>query len=439
MLLRLPNVPARLAAVFLALALAATLAYLSIRSARAAYYASLRTLLGYETAATLEPQNADNWYLLGRYFLYTLDELNAPRAIQNFRHALLLNPGSTDAWLDLATAYDDEGDLKSARAAFLQAKRTYPLSAAVSWRYGNFLLRQGEVPQAFGEIRRAAYADPRSSAEAFSRCWRVDPDINAILDTVLPPDRDGYLDVIRELGIQSQFAAALTVWQRLVSMHPALNVSDAILFSELLIQNHQIRDARRVWNDAVRLSNTPQNIDAPGSALWDGGFETGVRGGAFAWVFAAPPGGVQISVDSRQKHSGRHSLRLTFDGRHNVNFAGVCNNAEVRPETNYRLSAWVRTQALTTDQGVRLLLKSYSDLNLYSDANIAGSNVTPDVRGTQPWTYVQSPSWTSGKDVRYARVCVVRYTSGNVDSQIQGSAWVDDVALTPEAAGNPHP
>jgi len=267
----------------------------------------------------------------------------------------------------------------------------------------------------------------------------VDPDINAILDTVLPPDRDGYLDVIRELGIQSQFAAALTVWQRLVSMHPALNVSDAILFSELLIQNHQIRDARRVWNDAVRLSNTPQNIDAPGSALWDGGFETGVRGGAFAWVFAAPPGGVQISVDSRQKHSGRHSLRLTFDGRHNVNFAGVCNNAEVRPETNYRLSAWVRTQALTTDQGVRLLLKSYSDLNLYSDANIAGSNVTPDVRGTQPWTYVQSPSWTSGKDVRYARVCVVRYTSGNVDSQIQGSAWVDDVALTPEAAGNPHP
>jgi hypothetical protein len=438
MLLRLPNVPARLAAVFLALALAATLAYSSIRNARAVYYGNLGTRQGYEAAARLEPQNADNWYLLGRYFFYTLDEVDAPRAIQNYRYALSLNSGSTDAWLDLATAYDDEGNVQNARAAFLEAKRTYPLSAAVAWRYGNFLLRQGEVPQAFAEIHRAAYADPKSSAEAFSRCWRVDPDINAILNTVLPPDRDGYLDVIRELGIQNQFTAALTVWQRLVSIHPTLKLSDAILFSELLIQKHQISDARRVWNDAVRLANTPQNIDTPGSVLWDGGFETGVRGGAFAWVFAAPSGDVQISVDSRQKHSGKYSLRLTFNGRHNVNFAGVCNNVEVRPETNYRLSGWVRTQALTTDQGVRLLLKSYSDLNSYSDSNIVGSSVTPGVQGTQPWTLIESP-WTSGKDVRYARVFVVRYTSGKLDSQIQGSAWVDDIALIPEAAGKPRP
>src|SRR5258706_3959562 len=438
MLLRLPNVPARLAAVFLAFTLAAPLASPSIRNARAVYDASLGTRRGSESATRLEPQNADNWYLLGRYWQYPLDEPSAPLAIQNYRHALLLNPRSVDAWLDLTTAYEAEGDLANARAAFAQAKRVYPLSASVSWRYGNFLLRQDEVPQAFAEIRRAAYADPKRSAEAFSRCWRVDPDINAILNTVLPPDRDGYLDVIRELGTQSQLAAALTVWQRLVSLHPTLKLSDAIPFSELLIQNHQISVARGVWNDAVRLSNTPQNIDAPGSALWDGGFETNVRGGAFAWVFGAPSGGVQISVDSRQKHSGKYSLRLTFDGRHNVNFADVCNNVEVRPETNYHLSAWVRTQALTTDQGVRLLLKSYSDLNSYSDAHVAGSAVTPDVQGTQPWTYLEIP-WTSGIDVRYARVCVVRYTSAKFDSQIHGSAWVDDVALIPEAPGNRRP
>ncbi|MCU1239569.1 MAG: hypothetical protein JWO71_295 [Candidatus Acidoferrum typicum] len=438
MILRLPNVPARIAAVFLAITLAATLTYLSVRNARAVIAASRSTRLGYETAARLEPQNAENWYFLGRYWQYTLDEPNPPLAIKNYRHALLLNPGSADTWLDLATAYESEGDLQNARNAFLQAKRVYPLSAAVSWRYGNFLLRQDEVPQAFAEIRRAAYADPKRSAEAFSRCWRVDPDINAILDAVLPPDRDGYLDVIRELDTQTQIAPALTVWQRLVSIHPALKLSDVIPFSELLIQKHQMRDARRVWNDALRLSNMPQNIDAASSALWDGGFETGVRGGAFAWVFAAPSGGVQIGVDSRQKHSGNYSLRLTFDGRHNVNFAGVCNNAEVRPETSYHLSAWVRTQGLTTDQGVRLLLNSYSDPNSYSDSHAASSAVTADVKGTQPWTLVESP-WTSGKDVRYARVCAVRYTSGKFDSQIHGSAWIDDVALIPDAAGSPRP
>ncbi len=429
MLLRLSNVPARFATVFLALTLGATLAYLSIRNARATYYADLATRAGYETAARLEPDDAQNWYLLGRYWQYTLDDPNPRRAILNYRRALALNPRSAPTWLDLATAYESEGDFPNARAAFLQARLAYPLSADVSWRYGNFLLRQDQVPQAFAEIHRAVYADPKRSAEAFSRCWRVAPDINSILNQVLPPDRDGYLSVIRELGADGQFAAALTVWQRLISMHPVLKLSDAIPFSDLLIQKHQVADARQVWNDALRLSNAPKNIDPPGSLLWDGGFESGVRGGGFAWTFGAPYGGVQTSMDTRQKHSGRSSLRLTFDGRHNVNFDGVCNNAEVRPETSYRFSAWIRTQTLTTDQGLRLRL------NWSSDSHSGGFVETPDVQGTQPWTLVEIP-WNSGKDVHNVHVCIVRHSSGRLDSQIQGSAWVDDVSLIPDAAGN---
>jgi hypothetical protein len=85
-------------------------------------------------------------------------------------------------------------------------------------------------------------------------------------------------------------------------------------------------------------------------------------------VPAARSGGVQISIDSRQKHSGTYSLRLTLDGRHNANFAGVCNN----------------------------------------------------------------------EDVSYARVWVFRYTSGKFNSQIHSSAWLDDIALIPDVAGNPH-
>jgi hypothetical protein len=292
-------------------------------------------------------------------------------------------------------------------------------------------LRQDQVPQAFAEIRRAAYADPKRSAEAFSRCWRVAPDINSILDDVLPPDRDGYLAVIRELGAGDQFAAAIIVWQRLVSIHPLLNLYDVIPFADLLIQKRQIADAHRVWNDALRLSNTPPNIDPSGSVLWDGGFETGVRGGAFAWAFAPPSGGVQTSIDARQKHSGKSSLRLNFDGRHNVNFEGVCNNAEVRPETSYRLSAWVRTQALTTDQGIRLRLHFYSNSPTGS-----GTIETPDAQGTQPWALIEAP-WTSGKDIRQVRVCVVRDASSKLNSQIHGTVWIDDVTLAPDATGNP--
>src|SRR5213082_4188104 len=106
MLLRLPNAPARLAAIFVALILAASLAYSSIRNARAAHDAGLGTRAGYEAATRLAPQNPGNWYLLGRYWQYTLDEPDVPRAIQIYQHALTLNPASADTWLDLATAYE---------------------------------------------------------------------------------------------------------------------------------------------------------------------------------------------------------------------------------------------------------------------------------------------------------------------------------------------
>src|ERR1700726_2426157 len=121
MLLRLPNAPARLAVAILAVALAATLAYSSIRNARAGGQASLGTRLGYEAAARLEPDNAENWYLLGRYWQYTLDEPNPGRAINNFRRAISRNPRSADTWLDLGAVYESEGDFPLARDAYLQA------------------------------------------------------------------------------------------------------------------------------------------------------------------------------------------------------------------------------------------------------------------------------------------------------------------------------
>jgi hypothetical protein len=245
--LRLPNPGARLAVVVLAFALAATLTFFSVRNARAANQAELGTRAGYEAAVSLEPSNPENWYLLGRYWQYTLDDPDPTLAMSNFRRALSLNPRYADAWLDLGTVYESEGDLSAARDAYLEARNAYPISATVAWRFGNFLLRQGEVPQAFAEIQRAVFADPKRSAEAFSRCWRIDPNVESVLDNVIPPDRAAYLDVIRELAAADQLAATLTVWQRLVSFHPRMSPADVISFVDFLMQKGHFDDAHRVW------------------------------------------------------------------------------------------------------------------------------------------------------------------------------------------------
>jgi tetratricopeptide (TPR) repeat protein len=431
MVLRLSSAAARLPFVFVALVLATTLTYCSVRNALAVYYAGLETRAGYERAVQLEPGNAENWYRLGRHWQYNLDEPDAQRAITDYRTSLSRDSRAAIVWLDLATAYESQGDLAASREAYLQAKRVYPVSAEVSWRYGNFVLRQGELPAAFAEIRYAVSVDPKRAAEAFSRCWRVAPDIQAILDHALPPSVPVYLDAIRELDADAAIDPALAVWDRLVSLHPQLPLANVIPFTDSLIQAHRIDDARRVWDQAVGLADSVPPTDPSGSVLWDGGFETGVLGGGFAWTFAPRSPGVQVTIDSSEKHSGRHSLRVGFDGSRNVDFSDVCHVVQVQPGTVYRFSGWVLAQNLTTDQGIRFRLEWLENLH-------HASTETTEVHGTQSWTELSLP-WTAVAGIRQLRVCVNRHPSDDFANRIHGTAWVDDVALVPEASTSVKP
>src|SRR6202163_1998958 len=196
MLVSLSSAAARGALVGVALAIAAYLSYFSVQTARARYYTATETLHGFERATEIEPGNARNWYLLGRYLQYSFEDSNPQRAISSYLRSLEIDPNATSTWLELAATYESEGNDVAARNAFINAKKAYPLSAEVSWRYGNFLLRQGELEPAFAEIRRSVEADPGRAAEAFSRCLRVEPDANVILDRVLPPNSAIYMAVL---------------------------------------------------------------------------------------------------------------------------------------------------------------------------------------------------------------------------------------------------
>jgi hypothetical protein len=401
------------------------LSYFSIRNARAIHYASLETAEGFERATQLEPRDARNWYLLGRYWQYNLENPDTPRAIRAYLSALSLNPGSSETWLDLATAYELEGNLTAAREAFLDAKRAYSLSPDVSWRYGNFLLRQQELDQAFTEMRHAVEADPRRGSEAFSRSLRVEPNIDKILDRILPPIGDVYMDVIWDQIADGQTDIALQVWDRLVAIHAVLPLRDVFPLVAALRNNKRFAAARRVWDQAVVVAGMADLQGPPGSVLWDGGFESGVTGGGYSWLFPEGVRNVQINIDAQERHSGNHSLRLTFDGKAIVSSTDICHYVPVEPSTSYRFSAWVKTRAVTTDQGVRFQLRSLGT----KDISVV---VTPEIHGSQPWTRIEIP-WSPGNDVQELQVCLIRLLSDQLENKIKGTTWVDDVRLAPES------
>src|SRR5215813_2859679 len=104
---------------------------LGIRNALAAHFLGLDTRDGYERAVRLEPRNPRNWYLLGRSYLYDLEQPDPEKAVSALPKSVELDPYSAEAMLDLAIAYDSEGDSSRARLALEEAQRVYPLSADV--------------------------------------------------------------------------------------------------------------------------------------------------------------------------------------------------------------------------------------------------------------------------------------------------------------------
>ena len=422
MIVSLSSAAARGALVGVALAVAAYLSYFSVRTARATSYTDTETLQGLERATQIEPGNARNWYLLGRYLQYSFEDSNPQRAISSYIKSLEIDPHATSAWLELAATYESEGDDVAARNAFLNAKKTYPLSAEVSWRYGNFLLRQGELEPAYVETRRSVEADPGRAAEAFSRCLRVEPDANVLLDRVLPANSAVYMAVMGDLAQDRQIENALKVWARIVAMHPKIALHDAFQLVMELRTAGRASEAHKVWEQAVELAGLAGLEGPKNSMVWDGGFESDVTGEAYAWRFERSSRSAQIGFDSQEQHSGKRSLRVSFDGSSDVAFYDVCQTVPTEAGTAYELSAWMKSKDLTTDQGVRIELRP----------GIPGTNgtSTADVRGTQPWTRFATV-WPGAKENQETQICLRRNASDQEDNKIRGTAWVDDVALTP--------
>ncbi len=431
MILRLSDSLSRGLVVVAALLIGLWLSFFGLRAAIASYGTEGDTEKRLESAVRLEPGNSAYWYTLGWYQQYNLEQPDSALAEESYRKAIALNPLATDAWLDLGTAYELEGKNEEAREAYLHAKKSYPISADVSWRYGNFLLREGDLPQAYAELRRAIEADPQRAAAAFSRAYRANPDIDEILGQLLPANQSVYVDVIAEAGSENQLAVAKTVWAQLLTLHPRLGMRDFDRFvSELLVAG-EFREARQVWDQGVGTMNLPPLFQLPGSAVWDPSFESDINGNSFAWQFQTIEQGVSISFDKREKLSGSQSLRLSFDGKHNPNLEAACTLGIVQPGATYHFTGWIKTRDITTENGVGFRLRSDEDYR------IPVVN-TREVHGTNPWTLVDQ-AWSAGPDIHRVRICVTRDPSDNPEVRISGNAWVDDVNLVPQPVENGKP
>jgi hypothetical protein len=246
------------------------------------------------------------------------------------------------------------------------------------------------------------------------------------MNDLLPPVPDAYVQSIAEAVDSRQLAVAQTMWMKLMTLHPSLRKDDFNGLVTALIANGDYDSARRIWDQGTSTMNLPPLLQPQGSVLWDPSFESGISSQPFAWSYkATPEQGVHTELDPSEKLSGKQSLRVTFDGKHNPEGEIACAWGVVTPATKYLFSGWVKTRQLTGDEGVRFHLRSLGN-------NTIPVASTQEIHGTSPWTLLDL-QWAAGPGVHRVEVCVDREPSTNPDIHISGDAWVDDVTLVPQA------
>jgi tetratricopeptide (TPR) repeat protein len=383
------------------------------------------TLPKLESAAALEPGNADAWDALGRFRQLDFSNPDPAGALADYQRAVRVNPLSAHHWMNLAGAYEANGDVEQARNAFQAARSVYPLSAEVAWNYGNFLLRQDQSAQGYAEIQQAVRSDPKLLTLAISRSWRSSRDVNILLDQVLPVDADAYLLALDYFASTKQMDPALVVWQRLVDTRKPIMLPKSFPFLDELIAEDRSTDARKVWTDTLALSRLGYEAPLRHSLIWNGDFARDFAGGGLGWRWHAPIG-VDFAFDTVPRAYGVRSAQFFFGGGTNPELIEPAQYVAVEPNETYRFHAYMRTESITTEMGMSFWI---IDPNHVGAVNVKTENLT----GSHPWTSIDVDVVTGSK-THFLLVRLLRPASRMFDNKLSGTAWIADVSLIPSAA-----
>jgi tetratricopeptide (TPR) repeat protein len=402
--------------------------YAGSKSAYANYLESSSRPEDWLRATQIEPDNGAYWYKLGLYREWDIDSGDLNKAIEYLRRAAALDPRSATYLMALAGAYETAGESAKARQSYLTALEDYPLSSETHWRYGSFLLRQGDTKQAYAEIHSAVLGDRTLIPLAVSRVWLETHDVQPLLTAILPSDIDANQQALEWFCNAREMESALAVWKRMIGLHQTIPIKNVFPLEEVLVNTNRGDDARQVWYEAIAASGIGSETRTDGSLVFNGGFESDPVNGGLDWHIV-PTQGVTFEYDTAAAHSGRRALRLKFDGTQNIAFQGVWQVVPVEPGRRYRFEGFLRTAGITTDSGVRFTI-GFSGAN---QAPIVLDNLT----GDNPWT-AQTAEFTAATGVHVARIIVYRPPSQKFDNKLAGTAWVDDVSVIPVGASG-HP
>jgi tetratricopeptide (TPR) repeat protein len=348
-------------------------------------------------------------------------EENIQQAVITFRTVLQRDPQDPHRWADLGDAFLKAGKKEDARYCFGQVLVLAPRSAVFLLRVADFYFQIGENQEALPITAHILGLIPDYDSVIFSDYIRSANGAEEVLRFGLPEDRRATKSWLEFLIQAKRLGDAQRTWDWVVGHGYSDNVLAGEYAEFLILQGHPDL-AASAW--AQHMGARADDYDKS-NYLFNGDFESDPAQSPFDWNVARTEG-ADADRDCTTALMGKCSLRINFAGTQNLGFAVASQLAFVRPGT-YRFRAFIRTEALTTDQGIRFRL---------SDAEVPTrlDEVFGQFTGTSPWSEVNH-ELVVPPGTRLLRIEVIRQLSQKFDNKIGGVAWIDDAELEPITKG----
>jgi tetratricopeptide (TPR) repeat protein len=348
-------------------------------------------------------------------------EKNIQQAITTFRLVLQRDPQDPYRWADLGDAFFKAGQKEEARYCFDQVLTLAPHSAPFLLRVADFHFQIGENQLALPITARSLELIPDYDSVIFSEYTRVVDHAEDVLRFGLPENRRAAKSWLQFLMKAGRLGDAQRTWDWVVG-HGYADNALAGEYVEFLIRQGHHDSAASAW--VQYIGPRADNYDKS-NYLFNGDFESDPAQSPFDWNVARAEG-VEVTRDCTTASSGKCSLRISFAGTQNLGFAAASQLAFVRPGT-YRFHAFIRTEALTTDQGIRFRI---SDAEVPAHLDV----VFGQFIGSSSWSEV-AHDLVVPQETRLLQIQVIRQPSLKFDNKIGGVAWIDDVELEPITKG----
>ncbi|MBZ5608258.1 MAG: O-antigen ligase family protein [Acidobacteriia bacterium] len=328
--------------------------------------------------------------------------------------ALRRDPASPARWCDLAESFAQQGQTERSRYCFANALELGPYVPMVLMRASHFFFDQREQQRALEENARVLAKTPTYDALIFDWYREKNIPLAEVLSHGLAGDRRASQAYLRYWISLQNMDNASAVWDWMLSRSYA-DDQVARSYVNFVFNARKYEAAALAW---AHYLGEHRNGYLESDFLYNGDFESEPEGMPFDWRVEGLGDKVEAARDSKIAHTGTHSVRIHFTGNDNVNYGHTSETTFVTPGA-YRFEAFVRTEGITTDEGIGFEISSdVPRLDLK----------TAKLLGTNDWTKIELPV-TVPPGARLLVVRVIRQPSLKFDSLIAGTAWIDSVRL----------